>query len=52
MADAKEIYQAHPTSDEIAEVLAGRLVATVGTLNEDGSIHLAYVLILHEDDRL
>ena len=39
MADAKEIYQAHPTSDEIAEVLARRLVATVGTLNEDGSIH-------------
>ena len=52
MADAKEIYQAHPTSDEIAEVLARRLAATVGTLNEDGSIHLAYVLFLHEDDRL
>ena len=29
-----------------------RLAATVETLNEDGSIHLAYVLFLHEDDRL
>jgi Pyridoxamine 5'-phosphate oxidase len=52
MADAKEIYRTHPTSDEIAQVLAKRLIATVGTLNEDGSIHLAYVIFLHEDDRL
>jgi hypothetical protein len=43
---------AHPTDGEIADVLAQRLVATVGTLNEDGSIHLAYVLFLHEDGRL
>ena len=28
------------------EVLARRLVAAVGTLNEDGSIHLAFVLFL------
>jgi len=37
MADPKQVYRARPTSDEIAEVLAKRLVATVGTLNEDGS---------------
>jgi PPOX class probable F420-dependent enzyme len=52
MADAEQVYRAHPTSDEVAEVLARRLVATVGTLNEDGSIHLAFVLFLHHDGRL
>jgi Pyridoxamine 5'-phosphate oxidase len=52
MADAEQVYRAQPTSDEVAEVLAKRLVATVGTLNEDGSIHLAFVLFLHHDGRL
>jgi hypothetical protein len=52
MADAAQVYRAHPTSGEIAEVLAMRLVATVGTLNQDGSIHLAYVLFLHQDGLL
>jgi len=50
--DAKRIYRARPTDAEIAEVLAMRLAAAVGTLNEDGSIHLAYVIFLHEDGRL
>jgi nitroimidazol reductase NimA-like FMN-containing flavoprotein (pyridoxamine 5'-phosphate oxidase superfamily) len=52
MADAKQVYRAQPTPDEISEVLAKRLVATVGTLNEDGSIHLAYVIFLHHDGRM
>jgi len=52
MADRKQVYRARPTPDEIAEVLAKRLVATVGTLNEDGSIHLAYVIFLHHDGRM
>ncbi|MCI0687137.1 MAG: pyridoxamine 5'-phosphate oxidase family protein [Sporichthyaceae bacterium] len=52
LAAAKQIYRAHPTEAEIAEVLAMRLAATVGTLNEDGSIHLAYVIFLHEEGRL
>jgi len=52
MADPKQVYRARPTPDEIAEVLAKRLVATVGTLNEDGSIHLAYVIFLHHDGRM
>jgi PPOX class probable F420-dependent enzyme len=52
MADAEQVYRAHPTSDEIAEVLAQRQVAAVGTLNADGSIHLAYVLFLHDDGRM
>ena len=29
-----------------------RVTATVGTLNEDGSVHLAYVIFLHEDGKL
>jgi hypothetical protein len=31
MADAEQVYRAHPTSDEIAEVLAQRLAAAEGT---------------------
>jgi general stress protein 26 len=52
MADAEQVYRAHPTADEVAEVLAQRLVAAVGTLNADGPIHLAYVLLLHDDGRM
>ncbi|MGH8776472.1 MAG: pyridoxamine 5'-phosphate oxidase family protein [Jiangellaceae bacterium] len=52
MADAKQIYRTHPMSDEIQEVLALRETATVGTLNEDGSVHLAYVIFLQLDGRL
>jgi hypothetical protein len=42
MADATTVYRAHPTQAEIDDVLALRGSAAVGTLNEDGSIHLAY----------
>jgi Pyridoxamine 5'-phosphate oxidase len=52
MADAEQVYRAHPTSEEVAEALARRLVAAVGSLNEDGSIHLAFVLFLQHDGRL
>lgn len=52
MPDAKDVYTTHPTDDEIAEVLAQRPIATLGTLNEDGSVHLAYVMFLHEAGRL
>ena len=47
-----EVYQAHPTQTEIDEVLGQRGVAAIGTLNEDGSIHLAYVIYLHDAGRL
>ena len=50
--DAKEVYRAHPTPDEIDEVLEQRGIATLGTMNEDGSIHLAYVIFLHADGKL
>ncbi|MGH8824628.1 MAG: pyridoxamine 5'-phosphate oxidase family protein [Jiangellaceae bacterium] len=52
MADAMEIYRDHPTADEIEDVLALRATATVGTINEDGSVHLAFVIFLHHDGRL
>lgn len=52
MADATQIYRSHPTADEIADVLDQRIVAAVGTLNDDGSIHLAYVIFLNEDGKL
>jgi hypothetical protein len=48
MLTAEEIYHTHPTDDEIAEVLAQRNTAALGTLNEDGSIHLTYVIYLFE----
>ena len=52
MADATTVYRAHPTQNEIEDVLQQRLIATVGTLNEDGSIHLTYVIYLIEGGRL
>jgi nitroimidazol reductase NimA-like FMN-containing flavoprotein (pyridoxamine 5'-phosphate oxidase superfamily) len=52
MPDAKDVYRVHPSPEEIAEVLEQRGIATLGTLNEDGSVHLAYVMFLHEDGRL
>jgi hypothetical protein len=51
MATAREIYLAHPTQDEIDDVLGQRLTAALGTLNDDGSIHLTYLLFLFEDGR-
>jgi PPOX class probable F420-dependent enzyme len=48
----REVYLDRPTDAEIADVLAQRLTGAVGTLNEDGSIHLAYVIFLVEDGRV
>ena len=48
MTTTRDIYNAHPTDDEIDDVLGQRLTGAVGTLNEDGSIHLAYVIFLYE----
>jgi hypothetical protein len=52
MVTATQVYRSQPTPDEIAEVLGKRVAAAVGTLNEDGSVHLAYVIFLHEDGKL
>jgi hypothetical protein len=51
MATAEEVYRAGASPEEIEDVLAKRLTATIGTLNDDGSIHLAYVIFLFEDGR-
>jgi general stress protein 26 len=50
--DAERVYRARPTAEEIADVLSQRLTAAVGTGNEDGSVHLAYVLFTYTDGRL
>ena len=52
MADATTVYRAHPTQAEIDEVLGQRRSAALGTFNEDGSIHLTYVIFLYQDGRL
>lgn len=52
MVDATTVYGAHPNQEEIDEVLGQRVSAALGTLNEDGSIHLTYVIFLHEAGRL
>jgi hypothetical protein len=52
MPTAAQVYRDRPTESEIADVLAQRLVATIGTVNADGSVHLAYVLFEHHEGRL
>ncbi len=52
MPTADDIYRAHPTGDEIADVLSQRLTAAVATHNPDGTIHQAYVIFLHENGKL
>jgi nitroimidazol reductase NimA-like FMN-containing flavoprotein (pyridoxamine 5'-phosphate oxidase superfamily) len=51
-SDAERVYRARPTTEEIADVLSQRLTAAVGTVNEDGSVHLAYVIFMYLDGRL
>jgi nitroimidazol reductase NimA-like FMN-containing flavoprotein (pyridoxamine 5'-phosphate oxidase superfamily) len=51
MPTADQIYQAHPTQAEIDDVLDQRLTGALGTLNDDGSIHLTYLLFLYEAGR-
>ncbi len=52
MADAIEVYRDHPTEEEIDSVLAKRTSAAVGTLNPDGSVHLSYVIFLHDQGQI
>src|SRR5262245_43767799 len=48
---AADVYLRHPEQSEIDDVLAQRGVCALGTLNEDGSIHLTYLLFLYEEGR-
>jgi hypothetical protein len=51
MATPREVYRARATPDEIDDLLTKRVTATIGTLNDDASIHLAYVIFLFENGR-
>jgi len=50
--DASEVYLAKAAPEAIEQHLARRINATIGTLNPDGSIHLAFVLFLWEGGKL
>jgi Pyridoxamine 5'-phosphate oxidase len=52
MATARDVYLAKPTDGEIDDVLGQRLNAAIGTLNENGTVHLAYVIYLYQDGKL
>ena len=52
MPDARDVYREKPTQDEIDDVLEQRVSAAVGTINPDGSVHLAYVLFRRDGDHL
>lgn len=49
--DAAEVYLAKPPPGAIEAQLERPINAVVGTLNPDGSIHLAFVLFLWEEGR-
>jgi hypothetical protein len=47
--DAEDIYLAKAAPEKIEQHLKRPIDATIGTLNSDGSIHLAFGLFLWED---
>lgn len=49
---ADEIYLAQAAPEKIEHHLDRPITATIGTLNGDGSIHLAFVLFLWRDAKL
>jgi hypothetical protein len=49
--DAADVYLAKPAPEAIEHHLTRPITATVGTLNPDGTIHLAFVLFLWENGR-
>jgi len=50
--DARDVYLVQPAPEDIEQHLERPITATIGTLNGDGSIHLAFVLFLWEDRKL
>lgn len=50
--DARDVYLVQPAPEEIEQHLERPITATVGTINDDGSIHLAFVLFLWEEGKL
>jgi PPOX class probable F420-dependent enzyme len=50
--DAREIYQAQAAPDDIQAFLDTRANAVLGTINESGSVHLAFMIFLYEDEKM
>ena len=50
--DASDIYLASAAPEAIKQHLHRPITATIGTLNPNGSIHLAFVLFLWENGKL
>ena len=50
--DASDVYLAKAAPEAIEQHLERRTNATIGSINPDGSIHLAFVLFLWENGRL
>lgn len=51
MPDAADVYLAKPAPKEISAQLLRPMKSVVGTPNPDGSIHLAFVLFLWENEK-
>ena len=51
MTTADQIQRAHPSRQEIDDVLAPQMTVALGTLNDDGSIHLTYLLFRYDQGR-
>lgn len=49
--DAKDVYLAKPPPEAIAQQMERPINAVVGTLNPDGSIHLAFVIFVWHEGR-
>lgn len=49
---AEHAYRANAAQQDIERHLERRLKCTIGTLNPDGSIHLAFVIFLWENGKL
>ena len=50
--DAREIYQAKAAPEDIEGFLSTGSNAVLGTLNGDGSIHLAFMIFLYENQKM
>lgn len=50
--DAREIYQAQAAPEDIKAFLDTRANAVLGTINTSGSVHLAFMIFLYEDEKM
>jgi len=50
--DAREIYQAKAAPEDIRAFLDTRANAVLGTINASGSVHLAFMIFLYENEKM